>query len=141
MNRVESKAIRLYYTWNWERCQQPILVHHFLPPSISHSTKDTEKWITEVQALHANQPYPVVAHNQLSPDIDALMTEWPSKMEQILNTVGFPSAQLDCSLKFYIETMCALLDIPLVSTNGQFDYLIALNTLFNLYLAVKNPID
>lgn len=111
------------------------------PPSISHSTKDTEKWITEVQALHANQPYPVVAHNQLSPDIDALMTEWPSKMEQILNTVGFPSAQLDCSLKFYIETMCALLDIPLVSTNGQFDYLIALNTLFNLYLAVKNPID
>lgn len=110
------------------------------PPSIAMSSKDTEKWITEVQALHANQPYPVTAH-RLSPDIDQLMTEWPTKMEHVLNNIGFPSAQLNCPLKFYIELMCGLLDIPLPATNSQIDYMVALNTLFNLYLAIKNPMD
>lgn len=109
------------------------------PPAISKSSKDIEKWITEVQALHANQPYPVV--NKQTPDIDALMTEWPTKMEHTLNSVGFPSARLNCSLKFYIELMCGLFDIPLPPTNSHVDYLLALNTLFNLYLAVKNPIE
>lgn len=111
------------------------------PPSISRSSKDTEKWISEIQALHSNQPFPMVTHNRPLPDIDALMTEWPAKMEHVLNSVGFPSSQLDCSLKFYIELMCGLLDIPLPTTNNQIDYLFALNTLFNLYLAVKNPIE
>ena len=111
------------------------------PPSVAKSPKDVEKWIAEVQALHAEQPYPMVTHSRPLPDIDALMTEWPSKMEHVLNSVGFPSAKLDCSLKFYIELMCALLDIPLPPTNNQVDYLFALNTLFNLYLAVKNPME
>lgn len=111
------------------------------PPSISRSSKDVEKWITEIQALHAEQPYPMITHSRPLPDIDALMTEWPTKMEHILNSVGFPSAQLSCSLKFYIELMCGLLDIPLPPTNNQVDYLFALNTLFNLYLAVKNPVE
>lgn len=111
------------------------------PPSISKSSKDIEKWISEVQTLHANQPYPMVTQNKLTPDIDSLMIEWPQKMEHILNTVGFPNAQLNCSLKFYIELMCGLLDIPLPPTNNQVDYLLALSTLFNLYLAVKNPME
>lgn len=111
------------------------------PPSIATSAKDTEKWIAEVQTLHANQPYPITAHSRMSPDIDQLMTEWPTKMEHVLNSIGFPSAQLNCSLKFYIELMCGLLDIPLPSTNNQIDYLLALTTLFNLYLAIKNPMD
>lgn len=111
------------------------------PPSISKSSKDVEKWIAEIQALHANQPYTMISHNRLSPDIDALMTEWPNKMETVLNSVGFPSAELDCTLKFYIELMCGLLDIPLTQSNNQVDYLVSLNTLFNLYLAIKNPLE
>lgn len=111
------------------------------PPAIAKSSKDIEKWIAEVQALHANQPYPMVIHSKPAPDIDSLMVEWPSKMEHILNTVGFPSAQMNCSLKFYIELMCGLFDIPLPPTNSQVDYLLALNTLFNLYLAIKNPVE
>lgn len=109
------------------------------PPSISKSSKDIEKWIAEVQAIHANQSYPMVMHSKPLPDIDALMTEWPTKMEQMLNSVGFPSANLNCSLKFYIELMCGIFDISLPPTNNQVDYLFALNTLFNLYLAIKNP--
>lgn len=112
------------------------------PPSISKSSKDVEKWISEVQALHADQPYPTMAaQNRTAPDIDALMTEWPSKFEHVLESVGFPNALLDCSLTFYIEIMCALLDIPLPPVKNQADYLFALNTIFNLYLAVKNPIE
>lgn len=111
------------------------------PPSISTSSKDVEKWIVEVQALHANQPYPMVSHSRLSPDIDSLMTEWPTKMEHVLNSVGFPSAQLNCSLTFYIDLMCALLDIPMPPVKSQIDYLVALNTLFNLFIAVRNPIE
>lgn len=111
------------------------------PPSISRSSKDTDKWITEVQALHANQPFTAVANNRLSPDIDALMIEWPSKMEHALNSIGLPNAQLNCSLKFYIELMCGLFDIPLPESNNQIDYLLALNTLFNLYLAIKDPME
>lgn len=111
------------------------------PPAVSKSSKDTEKWIAEVQALHANQPYPTVLHSKPTPDIDSLMVEWPAKMEQMLNNVGFPSARLDCSLKFYIEMVCGLFDIPIAQNAHQVDYLLALNTLFNLYLAVKNPIE
>lgn len=111
------------------------------PPTISKSSKDIEKWVSEVQVLHANQPYPTVVHTKPMPDIDALMIEWPTKMETILNSVGFPNAQLDCSLTFYIDLMCGLLDIPLPATKTQTDYLLALSTIFNLYLAIKNPIE
>lgn len=111
------------------------------PPAISKSSKDIEKWIHEVQALHANQPYPTVSHTKPMPDIDALMIEWPTKMENILNTVGFPKAQLNCSLPFYIDLMCSLLDVPLPSAKTQTDYLLALSTIFNLYLAIKNPME
>lgn len=111
------------------------------PPSVSKSTRDVEKWITEVQALRANQPYPTVVQNNGGPDIDALMVEWPAKMEQALNTIGFPSANLKCSLQFYIEMVCGLFDIPLTLNNEQTDYILSLNTLFNLYLAVKNPVE
>lgn len=111
------------------------------PPSVSKSSKDIEKWVAEVQALRASQPYPMVLHSKAAPDIDTLMTEWPPKMEQMLNSIGFPSANLNCSLKLYIEVLCGLLDIPLALTNDQTDYIFALNTLFNLYLAVKNPVE
>lgn len=111
------------------------------PPSVSKSTKDVEKWIAEVQALRANQPYPMVVHSKNCPDIDTLMTEWPAKMEQSLNTIGFPNANLNCSLKFYIELICGLFDIPMALANDQTDYILSLNTLFNLYLAVKNPVE
>lgn len=111
------------------------------PPAISKSSKDIEKWIHEVQALHANQPYPTVSHTKPMPDIDALMIEWPTKMENILNTVGFPKAQLNCSLPFYIDLMCSLLDVPLPPAKTQTDYLLALSTIFNLYLAIKNPME
>lgn len=108
------------------------------PPSVAKSPKDILRWINEIQILHANQPAPHVIHNRTMPDIDSLMSEWPSEMEQALNGIGFPSASLDTSLISYIEIVCTLLDIP-IKSKTQSDYIIALYTLFNLYLSINKP--
>lgn len=110
------------------------------PPSVSKSMKDIEKWITEVQMLQINQPYPMVINNKPMQDIDALMIEWPNDMEKMLNNLGLPNANLNCPLRFYIELMCSLMDIPIPNTKIQADYILALHTLFNLYIAVKSSV-
>lgn len=108
------------------------------PPSVAKSVKDIDRWINEIQLLHANQPAPQVIHNRSMPDIDLLMAEWPADMEQALNTIGFPSAALDTGLMSYIEIVCTLLDIP-IKYKTQNDYIIALYTLFSLYLSINKP--
>lgn len=111
------------------------------PPSVSKSSKDIEKWINEIQNLHVQQPFPLITQ-KLKPvqDIDALMNEWPPDMERTLNNLGFPNAFLNCTLPFYVELICSLLDIGMPSVKGQSDYILALATLFNLYMAVKNSV-
>ncbi|KAJ6645866.1 Intraflagellar transport protein 46 like [Pseudolycoriella hygida] len=112
------------------------------PPSavVWKSQKDIDKWIAEVQMLHVNQPFPQIIHKRPVQDIDKLMTEWPPKMERMLNQLGFPSAYLNCSLKFYIELVCGIFDIPIAATKTQSDYIYALYTFFNLYMAVKSSV-
>lgn len=112
------------------------------PPSVSRNTRDIEKWITEIQNLHVNQPFPMVMHRRKpAQDIDSLMNEWPPEMERMLNNLGFPNAYLNCSLPFYIELISSLFDIPIPPMKTQSDYIFALYTLFNLYMAVNNPIQ
>lgn len=112
------------------------------PPSsvVSKSQKDIDKWIAEVQMLHVNHPFPQVMHTRPVHDIDKLMTEWPPEMERMLNQLGFPNAYLNCSLKFYIELVCGFFDIPIGIAKTQSDYIYALYTLFNLYVAVKSSV-
>lgn len=112
------------------------------PPSsvVSKSQKDIDKWISEVEMLHVNHHFPQVVHMKPVHDIDKLMTEWPSDMERILNQLGFPSAYLNCSLKFYIELVCGIFDIPIGAAKSQSDYIYALYTFFNLFMAVKSSV-
>lgn len=110
--------------------------------SVAKSSKDVERWIAEIQNLHVNQPFPMIMHRRKPlQDIDALMNEWPPELERTLNAMGFPHAYLDCSLEFYVRLICSLLDIVIPPTESQSDYIFALYTLFNLFLAVKNPIN
>lgn len=110
--------------------------------SVSKSSKDVERWISEIQNLHVNQPFPMIMHRRKPlQDIDALMNEWPPELERTLNAIGFPNAYLDCSLELYVRLICSFLDILIPSSESQSDYIFALYTLFNLYLAVKNPIN
>lgn len=125
---------------------------------IARQAKDVEKWIHEIQQLHISQQqaYPMALQQQQQQllqsnsqqqrrqvaDIDALMNEWPAELERALGTMGFPNAYLDCSLEFYVRMVCGLLDIglPAAAVATQADYIYALNTLFNLYMAVKQSV-
>lgn len=113
------------------------------PPAIAKSGKDIDRWISEMQTIHANrsQQQQVMQSVNAIPtvgDIDQLMSEWPPELEQALDVIGLPSPQLDCSLTTYIEILCTLLDIPIGAEKTQADYINALNTLFNLYSAIRN---
>ncbi|XP_039447258.1 intraflagellar transport protein 46 homolog [Culex pipiens pallens] len=107
------------------------------PSAIAKSTKDIDRWITEIQSLKANQSAQNVNALKSMINIDNLMSEWPEEVEKLLDTFGFPSANLDCSLVKYIEVVCNIFDIPVNRNNGQAGYIQALYNLFNLYLAVK----
>lgn len=40
------------------------------------------------------------------PDIDNLLQEWPSEIEEKLNQFGLPTAQLDTNLTTSIDILC-----------------------------------
>ncbi|XP_055637802.1 intraflagellar transport protein 46 homolog isoform X2 [Toxorhynchites rutilus septentrionalis] len=107
------------------------------PSAIAKSPRDIDRWITEIQSLKANQSAQNVNSLKSQINIDSLMSEWPEEIEKMLDTVGFPSADLDCSLSRYIGIVCNMFDIPVQESNGQAGYIQALYNLFNLYLAVK----
>jgi hypothetical protein len=41
------------------------------------------------------------------PDIDSLMQEWPTDVEQQLQETGLPLADLDCDLPQYVDIVCS----------------------------------
>lgn len=113
------------------------------PPGIAKNARDIDRWISEMQAIHVSrsQQQTINSNSATLPavaDIDTLMSEWPQELEQALDVIGLPSPSLDCSLTLYIEIICTLLDIPIGRERTQADFIKALNTLFNLYSAVRN---
>ncbi|XP_041969496.1 intraflagellar transport protein 46 homolog isoform X8 [Aricia agestis] len=99
--------------------------------------KAIERWIKDVSELHMSKPAPTVTYTNKMPDIDSLMEEWPETMEDTLNEVGFPPANIDCTLSQYVDLVCGIFDIP-VHGNTLNDRIQALHLLFSLYSAVKN---
>lgn len=112
------------------------------PPGIAKNGRDIERWISEMQSIHASRSQQQAMHSNVVPmvtdNIDTLMSEWPPELEQALDMIGLPSPSLDCPLTLYIEIICTLLDIPIGRNRSQADYINALNTLFNLYSAIRN---
>lgn len=111
------------------------------PSAVAKSPKDVERWISEIQALHIGQPNQNAMQFRQMPDIDTLMSEWPESVEKILDTIGFPTASLDCPLSTYTSVVTGLFDIPINNRDGHMDYVAALYTLFNLYIAVKGDVN
>ncbi|CAH0728612.1 unnamed protein product, partial [Brenthis ino] len=105
--------------------------------SAEKNPKAIERWIKDVSELHSAKPAPTFTYTCKMPDIDNLMEEWPDTMEDTLNEVGFPPANIDCSLSQYVDLVCAIFDIP-VQGDTLNDRIQALHLLFNLYSAVKN---
>ncbi|XP_071959237.1 intraflagellar transport protein 46 homolog isoform X2 [Antedon mediterranea] len=95
--------------------------------------KQIKNWIESISDLHRSKPPPTVHYNKTMPEIEALMQEWPEEFEELLNKVGLPTAELDCTLDQYVEMICAILDIPIYQSKTQ-----ALHVLFTLYSEFKN---
>lgn len=111
-----------------------------LQTPVAKSDRDIQKWVTEVEQLHVSQSRKNTIDIQLNTNIDTLMAEWPASFEKTLNHIGFPTYNIDCSLDLYIRIICALFDIPILE-NTQYHYIIALHTLFNLFLATNNSAE
>lgn len=110
------------------------------PSAIVKSPKDIDKWITEIQSLHSNRIHDNIMQQQTRKNqinIDSLMSEWPDDVERKMDAIGFPNANLNCSLKDYIKVVCNIFDIPIENPDNHYDYIRALNILFNLFIAVR----
>lgn len=79
-----------------------------------------------------NRAAPNMTYSFKIPDIEELMQPWPDEMEQALQSVPLPSAELDLTLEEYSRVVCALLDIPVKGNIVE-----SLHLMFTLYQQFK----
>ncbi|CRK88370.1 CLUMA_CG002147, isoform A [Clunio marinus] len=107
------------------------------PSALVKSPKDIDKWIQEIQSLHASRIHDnLMQQHQTQINIDNLMTEWPDDVERRMESC-YPSPNLNCTLSDYVKIICNLFDIPIENADNHYDYIRALNILFNLYIAIR----
>lgn len=53
-----------------------------------------DAWIKSIQELHSGKPPPTMSYSKNMPDIETLMQEWPSEMEELLNQACSPGLSL-----------------------------------------------
>ncbi|CAH8450896.1 unnamed protein product [Schistosoma bovis] len=96
-------------------------------------TKVIENWIKSITELYRAKPAPTVHYTRNMPEISELMAVWPTSFEEAINNMQLSLSELDCSLKDYVDIICALLDIPVYNNRIH-----SLHLLFSLYLEFKN---
>ncbi|XP_041842186.1 intraflagellar transport protein 46 homolog isoform X2 [Melanotaenia boesemani] len=92
-----------------------------------------DSWVDSISALHRSKPPASVQYGRPMPDIDSLMQEWPTELEELLGRLQLPPARLDCSLSQYVDIVCSLLDVPVYLSRIQ-----SLHLLFSLYLEFRD---
>ncbi|KAK0074930.1 hypothetical protein PV325_002761, partial [Microctonus aethiopoides] len=97
------------------------------------NTKSIDKWIEDMNQLHRSKHLPAVRLTNQMPDIDALMQQWPTVVEDKLNEGQLDLSILDCDLPQLVDIVCNLVDIPVRSETK----LESLYTLFTLFLEVR----
>lgn len=102
-------------------------------PSPQTNPRAVDSWVNSISALHRCKPPASVQYVRLMPDIDSLMQEWPSELEELLGRLQLPPARLQCSTAEYAEAVCAMLDIPVYGSRVQ-----SLHLLFSLYLEFRD---
>lgn len=108
------------------------------PSALAKSPKDIDKWIQEIQSLHASRIHDnLMQQHQTQINIDTLMTEWPQDVERRIES-SYPTSNLNCSLNENVKIVCNIFDIPIENPEQHFDYIKALNTFFNLFIAIRN---
>ncbi|XP_037333696.1 intraflagellar transport protein 46 homolog isoform X1 [Pungitius pungitius] len=102
-------------------------------PSPQTNPRALDSWVNSISALHRCKPPASVQYVRWMPDIDSLMQEWPSEVEELLGRLQLPPARLQCSTAEYAEAVCAMLDIPVYGSRVQ-----SLHLLFSLYLEFRD---
>ncbi|XP_058273805.1 intraflagellar transport protein 46 homolog, partial [Hemibagrus wyckioides] len=101
--------------------------------SAQKNPKAIDDWIDSVSELHRSKPPATVLYTRPMPDTDTLMQEWPPEFEELLGKLNLPTADIDCDLEEYIDTICGILDIPVYESRIQ-----SLHVLFSLYSEIRN---
>jgi len=113
-----------------------------------HSIKNADKepkridsWINEISKLNKSKPAQTVQFSRPMPDIESIMSQWPSNVEQKLKSQDsdyIPSADnLDCTLDNYSKIVCSLFDIPVHETSDDSNLIQSLHVLFSTYSQFK----
>eukprot|EP00879_Flechtneria_rotunda_P015501 GHRR01016211.1.p1 GENE.GHRR01016211.1~~GHRR01016211.1.p1 ORF type:complete len:224 (+),score=80.38 GHRR01016211.1:1292-1963(+) len=106
---------------------------------IDHNDKDKQQrlsaWISSITDIHKHRPTAAVSYSRPMPDIEALMQEWPPKLEAAYHSTKLPTADLDLDLLSYSKLVCALTGVPVYDNVIE-----SLHVLFTLFLEFKqNP--
>uniref|UniRef100_A0A095A0R1 Intraflagellar transport protein 46 homolog n=1 Tax=Schistosoma haematobium TaxID=6185 RepID=A0A095A0R1_SCHHA len=72
-------------------------------------TKVIENWIKSITDLYRAKPAPTVHYTRNMPEISELMAVWPTSFEETINNMQLSLSQLDCSLKDYVDIICAFI--------------------------------
>jgi intraflagellar transport protein 46 len=100
--------------------------------------KELARWISAVQDLHRSRPAPTVSYSRAMPEFDALMEEWQPEMEQALQQIEFPDAEIDMHVSDYARLVLGMCDIPVHKTNNNKSVVESLHVLFTLFVEFRN---
>lgn len=67
------------------------------------------------------------------PDIDNLMQEWPSELEQAFKDIPFPGPEIDMHPADYARLVCSIIDIPCHKLANNKSVVESLHILFTLF--------
>lgn len=102
---------------------------------IAKNSKDIDKWINEVEQFHVGQ---TIVDIHSSKDVQTLLTDWPISFEKVIQELEAKAGGLqEESLKDYVKSVCQMFGIEIVEET-QLQYIIAIKTLFSMYLSVNN---
>ena len=102
---------------------------------IEHADKKPKEimaWVDQINQLHQNAPSAIANYSRPMPPIERLMEEWPTEIEELLEKIRLPTADLDVDLKQFARIACAMLDIPVYGNLIE-----SLHVFFTLYSAFK----
>ncbi|GKT23680.1 Intraflagellar transport complex B protein 46 like protein [Aduncisulcus paluster] len=98
----------------------------------AETDEDIDKWIDEIEKIHAEQPPSEFVYSDTMPDVESLMDTLPREVEMTLRKTGIPPPDIDLSLEEYARVVCSLCDIPVHSTrSGLVEALHLFFTLFS----------
>jgi len=75
---------------------------------------EIENWIQSVEDLHRSKPPPEVLYKFEPPDVEEILSPFPSELASALEgeLSGALDPELDLSLEQYAKVICAMLDVP-----------------------------